>query len=80
MTTKNSNWTNTIQILSQIAYGNMTNRNITSDMAKKELKRMAQLYDLLINKQNHQRGYLPKYDLISLTTDLNCINSCDCLH
>ena len=63
-------WTKTIDILGQIAYGNMFNQNITSEQAKKEMKRMAQLYDLLINKQDHQKSYLPKYDLIKLTTNL----------
>ena len=63
-------WTNTIDILGQIAHGNMFNQNITPEQARKELKRMAQLYDLLINKQDHQKSYLPKYDLIKLTTNL----------
>ena len=63
-------WTNTIDILGQIAYGNMYNENITPEKAKKEMKRMAQLYDLLISKQDHQKSYLPKYDLIYLTTKL----------
>ena len=80
MTTKNSNWTNTIQTLSQIAYGNMTNRNITSDMAKKELQRMAQQHDLLINRQTYNKIYQPKFNIVKLVTDLNCINSCDCVH
>ena len=63
-------WTNTIDILGQIAHGNMFNQNITSEQAKKELKKMAQQHDLLISKQNYIKGYLPKYDLIKLTTNL----------
>ena len=43
-------WTKTIDILGQIAYGNMYNQNITPEQARKEMKRMAQLYDLLISK------------------------------
>ena len=80
MTIKNSNWTDTIQTLSQIAYGNMTNKNITSAMAKKELQRMAQQHDLLVNKQTYNKIYQPKFNLVKLTADLNCVNSCDCLH
>ena len=34
------NWTHTIDILGQIAYGNMFNENITPEQARKELKRM----------------------------------------
>jgi len=63
-------WTNTIDILGQIAYGNMFNQNITPEQARKEMKRMAQLYDLLISKQDHITNYLPKYDLIKITTNL----------
>ena len=63
-------WTNTIDILGQIAYGNMFNQNITPEQARKELKRMAQLYDLLISKQEYQKSYLPRYDLIKITTNL----------
>ena len=63
-------WTKTIDILGQVAYGNMFNQNITPEQAKKEMKRMAQMYDLLIDKQDHQKSYLPKYDLIKLTTNL----------
>ena len=65
-----SNWTTTIDILGQIAYGNMFNANVTPIMAKKELKRMAQQHDLLINKSEHFNIYLPKYNLIKLTTNL----------
>jgi hypothetical protein len=64
------NWTNTIDILGQIAYGGMFNQNITSEQAKKELKKMAQQYDLLISKQDYIKSYLPKYDLVKLTTNL----------
>ena len=63
-------WTKTIDILGQIAYGNMFNQNITPEQARKEMKRMAQMYDLLISKQDHQKSYLPKYDLIKITTNL----------
>ena len=63
-------WTKTIDILGQVAYGNMFNQNITPEQAKKEMKRMAQMYDLLISKQDHQKSYLPKYDLIKITTNL----------
>ena len=63
-------WTNTIDILGQIAHGNMFNQNITPEQARKELKRMAQLYDLLISKQEYQKSYLPRYDLIKITTNL----------
>ena len=64
------NWTTTIDILGQIAYGNMFNANVTPIMAKKELKRMAQQHDMLIGKSNHPSYYLPKYDLVKLTTNL----------
>ena len=64
------NWTHTIDILGQLAYGNMSNQNITSEQAKKELKRMAQQHDMLINKSEHPDIYLPKYNLIKLTTNL----------
>ena len=63
-------WTKTIDILGQIAYGNMFNQNITPEQARKEMKRVAQMYDLLISKQDHQKSYLPKYDLIKITTNL----------
>ena len=68
------NWTHTIDILGQIAYGNMSNQNITSEQAKKELKRMAQQHDMLINKSEHPDIYLPKYNLIKLTTNLEVEN------
>ena len=64
------NWTHTIDILGQIAYGNMFNQNITSEQARKELKRMAQQHDMLIGKSKHSDIYLPKYNLIKLTTNL----------
>ena len=66
----NLKWTTTIDILGQIAYGNMFNANVTPIMAKKELKRMAQQHDLLIDKSEHSKIYLPKYDLVKLTTNL----------
>ena len=68
------NWTYTIDILGQIAYGNMSNQDITSEQAKKELKRMAQQHDMLINKSEHSDIYLPKYNLIKLTTNLEVEN------
>ena len=64
------NWTTTIDILGQIAYGNMFNANVTPIMAKKELKRMAQQHDMLIGRSEHFNIYLPKYDLVKLTTTL----------
>ena len=67
----NFKWTTTIDILGQIAYGNMFNANVTPIMAKKELKRMAQQHDLLIGKSmGYSSIYLPKYDLVKLTTNL----------
>ena len=66
----NFNWTTTIDILGQIAYGNMFNANVTPIMAKSELKRMAQQHDLLIDEKKYKISYLPKYDLVKLTTDL----------
>jgi len=51
----NFKWINTIDILGQIAYGNMFNTNVTPIMAKKELKRMAQQHDLLIGKSEHSK-------------------------
>ena len=33
------NWTHTIDILGQLAYGNMSNQNITSAQAKKRVKK-----------------------------------------
>ena len=67
----NFKWTTTIDILGQIAYGNMFNANVTPTMAKSELKRIAQQHDLLISRiKGYSKIYLPKYDLVKLTTNL----------